>query len=880
MPDTGLGQELARAERLLQSFKNDSAKIITTALLRRLKTEGKLDDHFGLQVQVVEAMAYEQDQDGELAIRKLHEVRDRCKQLQFWDLCARSNLAVALIYEKIGLDKQCLAQLRETDAYIDQHSLDSIYPYFAIRMSSWQRIYGNKDSAIYFAREALRTAPTFNLHLETAIGHMLMNMLLPQSAVDARLKHAIASVRLYQKLEDYTGCSYMYGAISSLYFQTKNFRQALVFNDSALTMANLAVAKGHEKHSTIASLYQFRGQVFKVLGQSDSAWFYLDKGYRMALEFQKKDMRDRVLEIEARYANAQKQEQLDEQAQQLIAERQRRNWLVGGLFLVLLLTAALAYFYVQLRTANEKNRHQAELLVNLDMAKSRFFANISHELRTPLTLLLGPVNTLLNETNLSEKQRNLLKIARRSGDHLGQLINEILDLRKLEMGKMSLKLKPTALHHFFQNYTAQFESLAERKQILFSFESSVPPAFVGNIDREKCRQILNNLLSNAFKFTPEGGRINVELSVNNGVLDLRVADTGRGIHPEDLPYVFDRFFQTNRPDKPAEGGTGIGLNLCQEYARLLGGNIYAESNAGTGTRFRVTFPVELLDQTAQPIPDPESAIVFHEPVAFAKSAQTTEKPVILIVEDNPDLQDYISLILSKHYNVVTAEHGQAALDYLLPPAKSRQQMANCQLVLSDLMMPVMDGYQLLEKLKSDDATRHLPVIMLTARAEARDRLKALRIGVDDYLTKPFDEEELLVRIDNLLKNQASRQLEVPAESNPEAEDLPEPDQNWLETFEAYVRKNIANNILSVPLLAQEFTMSESTLLRQLKRLTGLTPGQYLQEMRLDEARRLLESQAMASVTQVASKVGYSDARAFSRSFRARFGKLPSELAED
>ncbi len=898
-PGTGLEQELVRAERYLRAFKNDSARLITSALLTELKARKQLDTHFGIRTQLAEATAYERDQDNETAILKLLHVKERSAHFQFWDLHIQTNLVLALLHEKIGRAQKSLKQLQEARAGIERYKLDSIYPHFAIRMSSWQRIFGRKDSALYFAREALRTAPKFNLDLETAIGHMLMNMLLPESAVSERLEHSFAAVRLYEKIEDYTGCSYMLGAISSLYFQKNAFQKALAYNDSALTMANLAIAKGNEKHNTIAGLYRTRGSLFRAMGQPDSAWFYLDKGYRLEIAFNAQDMRDRVIEIDARYNDAKKQLQLEEQAQQLAAERQRRNWLLGGFCLVLLLITALAYFYVQLRKANEKNRRQAEQLANLDAAKSRFFANISHELRTPLTLLLGPVNTMLKEANLSDKQRNLLKMARRNGNQLGQLINEILDLRKLEMGQMQLLETSTALHRFFQNHAAQFESLADSKQIDFTFRSTVPANLVANIDREKCRQVLTNLLSNAFKFTPAGGCVAVELSVENGMLDLSVTDTGAGIHPDDLPQVFDRFFQTSRPDKPAEGGTGIGLNLCMEYARLFGGDISAESSPGAGITFRVRFPVKLVEKTAQTLPGHAIKVVRNN-VAPAddrpveSTANLKGEPTILVVEDNPDLQDYIRLILADKYHVVTAGNGQVALDILarstsapdhgnqrsLPPVDPTLPAGSAPgvgLILSDLMMPVMDGYQLLERLKAGETTRNIPVIMLTARAEARDRLKALRIGVDDYLTKPFDDEELLARIENLLKNKAARLREVQDEADPAADDLTETDRDWLEDFEAHVQKNITTGLLTVSVLAQEFAMSESTLLRQLKRLTGLTPQQYLQEMRLEIAREMLESRRFNSIAVIASTVGYFNVRSFSRRFQARFGKLPSEV---
>ncbi len=249
-----------------------------------------------------------------------------------------------------------------------------------------------------------------------------------------------------------------------------------------------------------------------------------------------------------------------------------------------------------------------------------------------------------------------------------------------------------------------------------------------------------------------------------------------------------------------------------------------------------------------------------------------DQPALLVVEDNLELREYLQLLLGEKYQVHTAENGRAALERL-------RRLPECRLVISDLMMPVMDGYRLLEQLKADEATRYLPVIMLTARAEARDRLKALRIGVDDYLVKPFEEEELLVRIDNLLKNLARRLEESDDGAEPAAAPSPvsESDRKWLEAFEAYVRQSLGDDTLSIPGLARRFAMSESSLLRQLKRLTGLPTKRYLQEMRLDAARRMLEDQPAAGVAKVAKAVGYGDVRSFSRSFKKRFGKSPSEF---
>jgi DNA-binding response OmpR family regulator/anti-sigma regulatory factor (Ser/Thr protein kinase) len=500
--------------------------------------------------------------------------------------------------------------------------------------------------------------------------------------------------------------------------------------------------------------------------------------------------------------------------------------------------------------------------------------------------MLGPVNSLLKENHLSEKQIKLLTTAVHSGEQLQQLINEILDLRKLELGKLELNLKAINLYSFFLRYTAQFESLAVGKAIDYIQQIDINEKAVGQLDREKCRQILHNLLSNAFKFTPNGGRITASIILDHQRLYITVSDTGRGIHPNDIGYIFNRYFQTNRPEKPIEGGTGIGLALCKEYVELLGGKIKVESTIDQGTTFKAFFPITLVEGDEVL----EAAIVEEGNGTIKNSAANTPansvlkvktgKPRLLIVEDNPALSDYLTLILSEKYEVTTAEHGQQALDYIFADHNGDEKPINTfQLILSDLMMPVMDGYQLLEQLKAHNATRHIPVVMLTARAELRDKLKALRIGVDDYLVKPFEEDELLVRIHNLLQHQSNRNKEAQLDKSPpkEVPAISQEDQAWLVELEQFVQKNLANSILSVPMLADQFSMSESTLFRQMKRITGLSPLQYLKEVRLEKALRILENKQYNSIAKVAYEVGYADPNSFTRAFRLRFGKSPSKL---
>ncbi|MEM9846989.1 MAG: ATP-binding protein [Bacteroidota bacterium] len=592
-----------------------------------------------------------------------------------------------------------------------------------------------------------------------------------------------------------------------------------------------------------------------------------------------------VKEIEERYKTAEQQ--------QIIAQKEADQfWLLLALGLVLafLVGAFFSIFSLdrirkQLVQKNQVIESQTQALKSLDQAKSRFFANISHELRTPLTLMLSPIQNLLKGKQLTVKQHQLLQIAEHSGVKLKHLIDEILNLRKLEVGKLVLEKEPTQLRAFFLRYCAQFDSLAESKKIDFSYHVQMAPTVVGNLDVEKCRQILYNLLSNAFKFTKNGGQIKVTTRLEASTIHLSVSDSGRGIHPDDLPQIFDRYFQTTRLEKPIEGGTGIGLAICKEYLQLFGGTITVDSTLGKGTTFKISFPVQLVAASVPVAASQTSgkdALIAHSDASAKQATKTSgkkqRKPHLLVVEDHPDLAKYLEILLSETYEITIAKHGQEAWDFLY--SEERKEINKTyQLIISDLMMPVMDGYQLLEKLKTHDATRHIPVVMLTARAELQDKLKALRIGVDDYIIKPFEEEELLVRIDNLLQNQTNRQLtaSVTSTAKQTIPRLSKEDQQWLVTFEQFVQKNLSNSILSVPMLADQFSMSEATLFRQVKRITGLSTAQYLKDVRLEKALRLLENRTFNSIAKVAYAVGYGDPNTFSRAFKGRFGKAPSKI---
>lgn len=884
-------ESLDVATQLMISKQSKSAVLITGKLLERLEKEGKYNSPFGLKVQLIHGSALVNADKLGAGLDFLLKLKETSQAKKQWDVFAETCRVIASVLEYAEKKEGSLSNLREAQATISRYQLDSIYPNFAVRISSWHRIFGDKDSSVFYAQEAIRTAPQFGKVFEAAEGHLLLGLNLKHADPQGAISHYKEAAQLYRKVKVfYTFCT-MHLSMAELNLAMGKSREAMANIDTAFLYYPLTTGNNMEQYYRA---YILKGNAFQQLGQLDSAIIYLKTGHKMELESVESLNLEKIVEIDNKYNVRQKVKELEAKNLEIQTGNDRLNLLVVLISMIFVFAGILAFFYLRLRKANQITREQSKQLKSLDTAKSHFFANVSHELRTPLALMLGPIGTLLKDKQLTDKQANLLQLAQHSSKQLEQLVTDILDLGKLEMGKMELNETPTEVAPFFRSYFAQFESLAESRHIDFSFDMAVDNDVVALLDQAKCRQILNNLLSNAFKFTPAGERVEATLSLNNGTIQLSVADTGPGIHPDDLPHVFNRYFQTTRPDKPAEGGTGIGLALCHEYAHLFGGKIEVKSMLGQGTTFRVWIPVKRTDNAN--IPDVAPQILDlglkSEPAPIATPAASSDKakPTILVVEDNPNLQAYIRVVLSEKYNVVSAENGQAALGVMsyelgvMPEQAGAQITHNASLItpdliLSDLMMPVMDGLQLLEKLKSSDATWHIPVIMLTARAEARDKLKALRIGVDDYMTKPFDEEELLVRIENLLHNQKARQLAMP-EVTEQAETAPtmsEADRVWLATFEGHVSKKLSDDTVSIPSLAHEFNMSESTLLRQLKRLSGLSPIQYLQEMRLDHARHLLENRSHDSVAKVAAGVGYNDTRSFSHAFKQRFGKLPSEF---
>lgn len=513
----------------------------------------------------------------------------------------------------------------------------------------------------------------------------------------------------------------------------------------------------------------------------------------------------------------------------------------------------------------QQERSKQTQLEELNELKNRFYTNITHEFRTPLTVIMGMADNI--KGNEQEK-----KLILRNSQNLLRLINQLLDLSKLEKGNLPLKMVQSDVVAFTRYLTESFFSMAEEKHIRLTFYAEEERILM-DFDEEKLQYVVYNLLSNALKFTPDRGKVILHLKEEGDHLRIRVQDTGIGIPSEQLPYIFDRFYQVedgNPADKPE--GTGIGLAYSKELVNLLGGKIEVQSELGKGTTFDCYLPITR-DAPLQKVETPfliteagqEAVPLINRPLWDSE-----DRPLVLITEDNPDLVVYMQSILSPHYEIQVARNGQEGIDQALEVVPD--------LIISDIMMPVKDGLELCETLKANVRTSHIPIILLTAKATQDDKVKGLTYGADAYLLKPFDKKELLVRAEKLIQLRRSLQsLYASGLAHPAAADNGQPDREneFLVHLREKIVPEIGNADFTIPELATAMGMSQIQVYRKLKALTGQTPSQFIRQIRLEKGKELLLD-GERNVAEVAYDVGFTDPNYFSKTFHQAFGVPPGE----
>ena len=568
----------------------------------------------------------------------------------------------------------------------------------------------------------------------------------------------------------------------------------------------------------------------------------------------------------------------------------QRSYLFMLIFMVALLIIACvlavkAYlaktkYNARLKDSMRKQKNMTEEMERMTQKQLRFFTNVSHELRTPLTLISGPADRLAEYHGISGEARKLVEMIRRNVGILTQMVSEILEFRKIQNDKATLMLNRFDLASDLKTWADDFRTVAERKQIGISVVAAEEPNVV-IADREKIAHIFFNLMTNAIKYTPVKGAIVISLKHADGIYSISVADNGKGMSGDDAQHIFERFYQAS----DSVGGTGIGLAIVKAYVDLHRGTVGVESEPGKGSVFTFAIPEtqpgydEKLDkqtliQADTQLIDDYSVkdVIAKQNLSIVTGSEDydSNRPLVLIIDDNASMRSYLRSILSLQYNVMEAQNGEEGL------AVAKKNVP--QLVVCDVMMPVMDGLEFCRLMKDDVSTCHIPIILLTARTLDEQRAEAYSTGADSYITKPFSAETLEARVSNLLKNRSQLRLIFSGsqQEQQEQEALGDKDQSFIKQLRKVIKSHIPDADYSVEDLGDEMGLSRVQLYRKVKALTGYSVVDLLRKARLAKAKHLLETTDM-NISEVAYEVGFTTPSYFTKRFKEEYGIKPGEV---
>ena len=547
---------------------------------------------------------------------------------------------------------------------------------------------------------------------------------------------------------------------------------------------------------------------------------------------------------------------------------QKIYMLLGGVIIALLI-GLIVYIYRTIILRRELEEQATN-------AKLQFFTNISHELRTPLTLIADPIEHIVNDENLTKRQRNMLQIVEKNVSILMRLVKEILDFRKIQNKKMELTLSEFELTHYLKEWASTFESIATKRKIKVDLIIPAPIRLCADI--YKVERICYNLLSNALKYTSEGGSITIKAKSTDETVEICIKDTGKGIAKEDIKHIFDRFYQVRNSNKD---GTGIGLAIVKAFTELQGGTAKVESEVGKGSEFTITLPKRVAGDNFQSAEetytmndflDESSAVTdisTENKVSKITSDRQEDKPRVLVIDDNADIRAYATALLGDEYDVMEASDGSEGLK------KAVREVPD--VVVCDVMMSGMDGLECCKHLKSDSLTCHIPVILLTAKTLDEHRAEGYAYGADAYLTKPFNGNVLKARIKNLITNRKLMKIVFgnDAQQEPMEAVAQSAESQFVEKFRTIIQGNLGNSDLNVETISHEMGISRAQLYRKIKSITGISPNDIIREARMKRADRLLET-TDKSVSEIAYEVGFSSPSYFTKCYREFFGCTPNK----
>ena len=603
----------------------------------------------------------------------------------------------------------------------------------------------------------------------------------------------------------------------------------------------------------------------------------------------------RVMQLQTDHITEQdgKIERLNNQVNEYLSRYSAQTMFLYACLIILLLFAALLAIIVraywtknrmnmELSRQKKKLEEQRDQLISLSKqleeathAKLVFFTNVSHDFRTPLTLVADPVEQLLEDKTLTPRQQSLLKVVHKNVHILLRLVNQILDFRKYENDKLELVRANMNLRVQLQEWSHSFQTLALKKHIHFVLEVNDDRAdYLMAVDAEKMERVYFNLLSNAFKFTPENGTITVTLSTltkeeGGRYARLVVADTGSGISVQHIRHIFDRFYQID----VNHAGSGIGLALAKAFVELHGGEITVDSVEGKGTVFTVDIPMTVVEEpSADLVQEPritqQTVVEELEDMETEEQIPDENKECILIIDDNADVRDYVKSLLKEEYTVIEAPDGRAGLK------KAMKYVPDA--IICDVMMPVMDGLECCRKLKTELQTSHIPVMLLTACSLDEQRIQGFECGADSYISKPFNSKLLLVRLRNLMDNHKRLKQFFGDKTTLSKESVSDVDKGFVDRFRELIEENLADSELSVEDLGSKMGLSRVQLYRKIKALTNYSPNELVRIARLKKAASLLDS-SEKTISEITYEVGFTSPSYFTKCYKEYFGESPTDF---
>ncbi len=730
------------------------------------------------------------------------------------------------------------------------------------------------DSALMFYQESLAIAEQIN-------NHRLILTCLDNIGGKYTLKRDFEKANYYlhraYAISESSGINsrtvYIIGNLAENYLLMGKYDSAKLFGEQQLQLALSSDLISEQKVA-----YFNLAQIYDSLGEYNKAYHSLLNYISVNDTIFNRQKSDQIEALRESYEAEKKENEIA--SLKTINESQKIKYRSYAAAAVLFLILGSLLYYMQ-RLNVKRNQLLLAKEQEMDQIKSRFFANISHEFRTPLTLILGPLDDMITKMDSPDIKRKL-GIMQQNAGRLLVLINQLLDLSKIESGKLKLEISKSNIISIIKGVSLSFHSIAEQRNIELELRMHLD-YFEMNYDKSKIETILINLLSNAFKFTPEFGKVTIHSNTIQIKEDrnfreyfrIIVEDNGRGIPESDVDLIFDRFYQTETNQLLQQEGSGIGLALVKELVELHDGNIVADSKPGSGTRIIVDLPTDLVvnepEETLHQIDRSRASAIINEmPVGADKENVAADQPIILVIEDHSEVRSYIEETIHFKYQVISAKDGIDGIGMAIAKIPD--------LIISDVMMPMKDGYEVCRELKNNEKTSHIPIILLTAKSDTEAKIEGLQTQADDYITKPFVPRELLVRIDNLiaLRNKLKEKYRKNGLLHPVDIVVNSIDEKFLKRLLEIVESNIGNEKFGVEQLSNELAMSRSQLHRKLTALLDQSANQFIRTYRLQRAHALLKKNS-ATASEIAYQVGFSSPSYFTKCFHEEFGYTPTEI---